>query len=259
MTPTAYDDINRLLTDLLGRMEAILGEKLTGLYLYGSLVWGDFDPDISDIDLLAVTDGDLDQAEFERLEKMHLDLLEQFKRWDNRLEIAYYAAQGLQTFKTARRQIAVISPGEPFNLKEAGYDWLINWYVVQEKGQKLYGPDFKTLIEPISKDEFVQWVKQQVEDWREYVTHTHDSRPYQAYTILTMCRALRAFETGEQVSKRAAARWAQARFPEKAGIIQKALEWRQDHRNRAIDHAATYPEAVGFVEFTAAFINRTSL
>ncbi len=259
MTPTAYGDINRLLADLLVRMQAILGEKLAGLYLYGSLVWGDFDPDISDIDLLTVTDGDLDREEFERLEKMHLALLEQYKQWDNRLEIAYYAAQGLQTFRTARRQIAVISPGEPFNLKDAGYDWLINWYVIQEKGRKLFGPDFKTLIEPVSKEEFVQWVKQQVEEWREYVTHTRYSRPYQAYTILTMCRALRAFETGEQVSKRAAALWAQARFPEKAGIIRQALEWRQDYRNQAIDHEATYGEAVKFVGFTADFMNKNAL
>lgn len=254
MTPTSYDDINRLLADLLARMQAILDRKLAGLYLYGSLVWGDFDPDISDIDLLAVTDGDIDRTEFGQLEKMHLELLEQYKQWDNRLEIAYYSTQGLQTFKTARSQIAVISPGEPFNLKDAGYDWLINWYVVQEKGRKLYGPDFKTLIEPISKEEFVLWVIQQVEDWCGYVVHTRDSRPYQAYTILTMCRALRAFETGEQVSKREAALWAQEHFPEKAGIIRKALEWRRDHRNRAIDHAATYPEAVNFVEFTSQYM-----
>lgn len=254
MEPAAYDDINRLLADLLDRMQQDLGRKLLGLYLYGSLVWGDFDQDISDIDLLAVTDGDLDPAEFERLDKMHLAFLQDYPRWDNRLEIAYYSVQGLQTFKTARSPIAVISPGEPFNLKEAGYDWLINWYVVQEKGRKLYGPDFKTLIEPISKQEFVAWVKQQVEEWREYVVHTHDSRPYQAYTILTMCRALRAVETGEQVSKKAAARWAQARFPEKAGVIQKALEWREDYRNRGIDQAATYPEAVSFVKFTSEVI-----
>lgn len=254
MRLTSYDDINKLLTDLLRRMQAILGKKLVGLYLFGSLVWGDFDPDISDIDLLAVTNGDIDRTEFDRLDKMHLELLEQYNRWDNRLEIAYYSAQGLQTFKTTRSQIAVISPGEPFNLKDAGYDWLINWYVVQERGQKLYGPDFKTFIEPITKEEFVRWVKRQVEDWREYVVHTRHSRPYQAYTILTMCRALRAFETGEQVSKKVAARWVQARFPEKAVIIQKALDWREDYRNRDVDHEATYPEAVNFVEFTADYM-----
>ena len=254
MNPTEYDDINRLLADLLNRMRQTLGHKLVGLYLYGSLVWGDFDSDISDIDLLALTEGDLDLEEFGRLDKMHRAFLQDYPRWDDRLEIAYYSVRGLQTFKTARSPIAVISPGEPFNLKDAGYDWQINWYVVQEKGRKLYGPDFKTLIVPVSQQEFVAWVKAQVEEWREYVVHTRASRPYQAYTILTMCRALRAVETGEQVSKKAAARWAQARFPEKAGIIQKALDWREDYRNQAVEPETTYPEAVNFVEFAADFI-----
>jgi predicted nucleotidyltransferase len=258
VNPTAYNDINRLLADLLGRMRQSLDAKLAGLYLYGSLVWGDFDPGISDIDLLALTDGDLNREEFERLDRMHRAFLQDYPRWDDRLEIAYYSVKSLQTFKTARSPIAVISPGEPFNLKDAGYDWLINWYMVQEKGRKLYGPDFKTLIEPISQAEFVAWVRVQVEEWRDYVVHTRDSRPYQGYTILTMCRALRAVETGEQVSKKAAARWAQARFPEKAGIIQKALDWREDYHNqaKASDPAATYPEAVNFVEFTADFIKK---
>ena len=55
--PTAYADINELLEILLTSMQKILGEKLVGLYLYGSLVIGDFDPAISDIDLFALRLG----------------------------------------------------------------------------------------------------------------------------------------------------------------------------------------------------------
>src|SRR5690348_4129469 len=132
MKVTAYEDINGLLDDLLGRLKGALGEKLVGLYLYGSLVWGDFDYDISDIDLLAVTTAPLDEAEFTRLERLHNDFVAEYSRWNDRLEIAYLPLKGLQTFRTEASPIAVISPGEPFNLKEAGYDWLINWYVVQE-------------------------------------------------------------------------------------------------------------------------------
>lgn len=251
MEVTAYEDINRLLDDLLGRVKEALGEKLVGLYLYGSLVWGDFDYDISDIDLLAVTALPLDEAEFSRLERLHNDFVAEYSRWTDRLEIAYLSLKGLQAFRTERSPIAVISPGEPFNLKEAGYDWLINWYVVQERGVTLDGPQFKTLVEPISKEEFIQAVQDQVEDWRDYVVHTRHSRPYQAYTILTMCRALYAYRTGQQVSKKQAARWAEKELPHWAGQIQNALRWREDYRNNAIDHEATYPAAVNFVNFVA--------
>ncbi|GAC1422991.1 MAG: hypothetical protein NVS4B1_20310 [Ktedonobacteraceae bacterium] len=50
--PTSYADINELLALLLSGMQSILSEKLVGVYLYGSLVTGDFDAETSDIDLL---------------------------------------------------------------------------------------------------------------------------------------------------------------------------------------------------------------
>lgn len=249
MNATTYSDINHLLDSLLASIRAALGSKLVGLYLYGSLVWGDFDYDISDIDLMAATAGDIDEKEFALLEAIHNDFARNNPVWDNRLEIAYISTQALRTFKTQSSSIAIISPGEPFHLKEAGRDWLINWYVVQEKGLTLYGPAPQTLIEPISKEEFLQAVKAQAAAWREYVIHTRSSRPYQGYAILTLCRALYAYENGEQVSKQQAALWAQQRLPGWAPLIRDALKWRQDYRNKPVDPAATYPQTVKFVEF----------
>ena len=55
MINTAYPEVNSLLEEISSEMQSVLGGQLTGLYLYGSLVWGDFDLEISDIDLLAVT------------------------------------------------------------------------------------------------------------------------------------------------------------------------------------------------------------
>ncbi len=77
--PTPYADINELLEILLSEMQKILGEKLVGLYLYGSLVIGDFDPTISDIDLVAALASDLDDKEFEAMQKMHVDFAYQHK------------------------------------------------------------------------------------------------------------------------------------------------------------------------------------
>jgi predicted nucleotidyltransferase len=55
MQVTSYTDINALLDSLLMHMQNILRQKLVGLYLYGSLVSGDFDYESSDIDVLAVS------------------------------------------------------------------------------------------------------------------------------------------------------------------------------------------------------------
>lgn len=79
MQATSYHDINILLDTLLSRMQAILGEKLVGLYLDGSLVIGDFDPYISDIDLVAALSSDIDDREFEELQNMHTDFASEHK------------------------------------------------------------------------------------------------------------------------------------------------------------------------------------
>lgn len=254
MPVTAYTDINNLLDSLQTQMQAILGENLIGLYLFGSLVWGDFDYEISDIDLLGATATAINEKEFVQLDKMQAALASDFPAWEGRLEIAYISTKALQTFKTQTSPIAIISPGEPFHVKDAGNDWLINWYIVQEKGLTLYGPAPTTIIAHISKEEFIQWVRVQAEAWRGYIIHARHSRPFQAYAMLTMCRALYAVKTGEQVSKKQAAIWTQQHFPEWSAQIENALKWREDHRNKQIDHAATYPETVKFVTYVIDYI-----
>jgi predicted nucleotidyltransferase len=158
MQATLYPDINILLDILLSRIQSILGKKLVGLYLYGSLVMGDFDHESSDIDLLAVISSDIDDEEFSRLDKMQTDFINKYKEWDDRIEIAYLSENALKTFKTQRSQIAIISPGEPFHVKDAGIDWLMNWYIVREKGVTLFGPPATSIIPSISKEEFIHAV-----------------------------------------------------------------------------------------------------
>ncbi len=250
MQPTNYAHVNDFLVDLLARMQSVLGEKLVGLYLYGSLVTSDYDDTVSDIDLLAVVAADVDMATFEALNTMQNGLLAQYPQWQDRLEIAYLSALALKTFKTQNSPIAVISPGEPFNIKEAGIDWLINWYVVREKGVTLFGPPPAVVIESIASTEYVAAVKAHMMAWREWINADWiGSRPSQAYAILTVCRGLYTIQYGEQPSKIRAAAWAEKELPQWASLIQNAVLWRQAWRENEVDHAATLPETRRFVHF----------
>jgi predicted nucleotidyltransferase len=47
--------VNSLLLTMLTQLQAALGQRLTGFYLYGSLSLGDFDPPSSDIDFIIAT------------------------------------------------------------------------------------------------------------------------------------------------------------------------------------------------------------
>jgi hypothetical protein len=72
-----------------------------------------------------------------------------------------------------------------------------------------------------------------------------------------MCRALYTCKHGVQVSKRKAAAWAAQQLPQWAGLIESALLWRAAWRDDTVDHAATFPETLRFVQFMTARIAAT--
>lgn len=249
MPITPYRDIDELLATVLTRVRQIFGQRLVGVYLYGSLVTGDFDRDSSDIDLLAVTISALDDREFERLDRMHAEIVSAYPNWQDRIEIGYVAADVLQMHASRTGTLALISPGEPFHRTEAGADWLINWWGARQNGVALYGPAPAAVIPPISDAAFLQAVRDQAREWRTYIEHGRHSRPYQGYAILTLCRALYACTNREQVSKRQAATWAAVQFPQWSALIQAALLWRASWREHVADHEATFAQTERFVHF----------
>lgn len=249
MQPTAHPHVNHLLSHLLAQMQTILSDRLVGLYLYGSLVTDDYD-EHSDVDLLAALAGDMNEVEFDGLNTMQDDLVLQDTQWQSRIEIAYLSRDALQTFKTQRSKLAIISPGEPFHIIEAGSDWLVNWYVVREQGVTLFGPPPETLIAPISQAEFIQTVKTHVAAWRDWINEMRDL-PGQSYAILTLCRGLYTIKHGAQVSKRQAALWAGEALPQWSPLIKNAVLWRQGTRAVDDDPAAMMADTRRFVHFVA--------
>lgn len=248
MLPPLEPPRQELFDELSTQIQETLGDKLVGLYLYGSLVTGDFTPDVSDIDLMAAITDDIDEMTFQALNAMQDRFIAAHPVWQDRLEIAYVSLAALKTFKSHSSKIVIISPGEPFHIKDAGNDWLINWHMVREQGLTLIGPPPQDIIAPITQEEFIHSVKTQVQEWREWI-YTSDHRPWQAYAILTICRALYACRFGTQVSKLQAARWAKNELPEWDDLIANAILWRQNWRDNQVDHAATLDETHRFVHF----------
>lgn len=244
-----YPDISVLLDNILSGIQKVLGERLVGLYLYGSLVAGDFDYEISDVDLLAATETLIDENEFAALERMHDEIVSENPFWRDRIEIQYASLEALKTFKTEKSTIANISPGEPFHFLEAGRDWLLNWYFVRENGITLFGAESLAIIAPISRQEFLEAVREQAEERAANVDKARGSRPYQAYLIMTVCRAFYAIERGEQVSKRRAGAFVGEKFPKYSDLIEDAFRWRAGHRDKNVNHEATFSAAREFILF----------
>ncbi|MDQ1317861.1 MAG: hypothetical protein QG588_1516, partial [Candidatus Poribacteria bacterium] len=67
--------------------------------------------------------------------------------------------------------------------------------------------------------------------------------------IMTMCRALYTFKTGDFVSKKQAMLWAKNELPDWSLLIDNALIWRKDWRNEQTNHNIILDETLCFVRF----------
>ncbi len=248
--PTPHADVNALLDLLLSRIRAALGARLVGLYLYGSLAAGDFERASSDVDFLAAIDGTLTDDDLARLALMHADIAATGGPWGTRLEGAYMPLAALRRDDPANTRHPFLSEDTPFGVHALGRDWVINRHVLRERGIVLYGPPPATLIDPISREQLLAAVRQLLRT--EWSQHTDGpvwmrSRRYQAFVILTMCRALYVLARGDFVSKPVAAQWAEeALAPEWTPLIRRALAWRHDDTA----DADALPETLRLLRFT---------
>lgn len=248
MTVTPYSDVNALLENLQSRIRAILGEKVVGVYLSGSLVTGDFNHDVSDVDLIVATSTDLDDQECTSLAAMHEDVARTHEQWRSRIDASYVPIATLRAPGHGQRY-PVKYPSEPFHWEDAGSDLLMTRYILREKGVALFGPPPWTLLDPVSRDDLVRAVQQACREWRGYIKDTR-SRNGQAFAILSMCRALYTVIQGDFVSKKQAALWAETSKPEWAPVIRQALTWWQNPdlwRNGRIEYNETVASTRQFV------------
>lgn len=236
-----------ILDQLTAGLRAKLGGDLVGIYLYGSLVTGDFDISTSDIDLVVVLREPLDKARFEALHQLHQTVIRGWPDWQDQLELAYISRRGLRRFRSEVSTIGIISPGEPFHLIQAGSDWLISWYALREDGAALLGPRIETLVDPISADDYLRAVKEHIERYRDMDTGVADAAML-SYTTLTVARGLFTLCHRQPASKIKAAAWARENFPHWSPLIQLALSWRVDPRRCPLALDEIRPCVAAFVD-----------
>jgi predicted nucleotidyltransferase len=218
--PTPFPDVNEILQELVQSIQSILGCRLIGMYLEGSLANGDFDLDRSDIDFVVVTDQDVSEDTYLALQAMHTRINQIGSGWAIQLEGSYISRHALRRFDPQHAQYPNIERGYGECLKMAYHDepWIIHRYILRERGIMITGPDPKTLIDPVSPHDLRRamlpllhgWVSQMLHDPDEIIRRGYPS----SYIVLTLCRILYTLQLGDVVSKPKAARWVQATVSE---------------------------------------------
>ncbi|MFF5172787.1 aminoglycoside adenylyltransferase domain-containing protein [Micromonospora sp. NPDC000089] len=217
-----------VLADLARAWGPALGDRLLGLYVHGSLTAGDFAVDRSDLDLLAVLDGDPDDDLLDVLAGLHADLDRRHPRWAGRIEVEYVSLGAVRDAAAGRtgheHVIARVSPGELLHLLPATRHRVVTWSTVHDQGRGLLGPPAGALLPAIDADLVRSALLDHVRDWPEWATGM-ESAGGQSYAVLTLCRALQRLRYGRQLSKRQAADATIDTDPRWAELVGWARDW----------------------------------
>lgn len=253
---TPYQDINNILVEYVNSAKNILGGNLVGIYLSGSLAYGDFVPARSDIDLQAVIKEPLTKEELGLIERLHKSLIKSSPLWASRIECSYVPMEIIKEVlppKTPRpwRGFDVLYPAA-----QAGNEWIINHYFLCKYGIALEGPDFKELIPPVdmaevkkasARDLFKEW-KLKVND-QEWLGNGH----YQSYLVLNLCRILSTVVGDKPGSKKVAAEWTKRKYPQWKDLIEKAEKWEYGEEFYQAD------ETIEFINFAVQKVDETGI
>ncbi len=189
-----------------------LGRNLSGVYVHGSLATRAFNPRTSDIDVVVATRSLTDAVTNDQLRELHLVMLGWGgERWPERLEAVFVPAKALTTREVPPVAVLELHPDEGFKVERLGPEFVIQRHLLRTDGITLFGRDVRKVARQVSAGELREaqigvlretWLPQ-----LEFPGRLLD-RGYQAYAVLTMCRALCLLAIGRTVTKPEAAAWA---------------------------------------------------
>jgi predicted nucleotidyltransferase len=254
VNPTPYPDVNEVLNLLLSNAKEILGDQFVGMYLYGSLSSGDFNPETSDIDFLFVTDGSLSEETIAKLEVMHDRTWATSLKRAGKLEGAYVPKGLIHRHNPSGAPCPIINEGR-FYIEKLGSDWIIQRHVVREYGVVIEGPGPKTLIDFVTPDDIRGAVMGTLREWwfpmLDDPTWLRDGESGdRAFAIITMCRVLHALEHRTIVSKPKAIQWVHT----KLGDPWKRLIGRAVAVSNHEEQDILLDETLSFIRFVKGYI-----
>lgn len=245
-----YPEVREVIDELARDIPNALGENLIALYLTGSLTYGDFDLDSSDIDYLAIMEREISDGERTELTRSHAEIGERHPTWRPRIE-GSYVTRSMLSFMTPPPQGRPYFNQGAFWDPDPGYgnEWLINLYAIQESGVLLVGSPPDALIPHVNIDDVRTASHRDLFDERipelddpDFLPNSH----HEAYVTLTLCRILHRHYNDGIASKRVAATWVQKHYGEPwQSLVARAASWRHG------DELNSRDQVIAFTRFVA--------
>ncbi len=225
-----------------------------GIYIHGSIALGYFEAQISDIDVIVLTQREWSLFGLQRLKELHTHLIKAYPL-AQRLEIFYVPLRYLGSVHPSKQQGNSYPAMQNGTFSSATYGGLnaVTWWLIKHKGIRLLGPKSGTL--PLE----VSWAS--VQEAMDYNLNSYwakkAKRPWLflhnfwvEFAVTTLCRILTTLEEGEIIAKSPAlTHWRELLPVRWQPLIDEA--WRIRHTP---EKPSLYPSRLKRMSETRAFI-----
>ncbi len=223
--PTPYQELNKVLKELVSSIQPILGRDFIGAYLQGSFAVGDFDLH-SDVDFIVVINEALSEAHVHALNQLHSRIYDLDIEWAKHLEGSYFPKDILRHYSQAGTPIWYLDHGSRTLIQSAHCNMVLVRWVLRENGVTLAGPPSASLIDPIPVARLREEILATIFEEGGRILQSpgqYNNRFYQALIVLNFCRMLHDLQRGFPGSKAAGAQWAKTYLaPDWNGLIDRA-------------------------------------
>lgn len=255
MEPIVPKVIQPLLTAYLHGLEP-LQSHFYGIYITDSIALGAFEEQASDIDVIALTQGEWSTSELKQLKTLHTHLLKA-DPLGKRLEVCYIPLRYLGTMRTGKPgdvvdPFPVMHDGVFVPASSGGLN-AVTWWIIQHHGFCLLGPQRSELPLEVTWQDVLATMRFNLDVYfarqarRSYI---YWSDVAVEFGVTTLCRILTTIEDGEMLAKSASLQRLHERLPPRWRPLL-AEAWRLRHRLR---QPSLYPQRFTRMCETLAFI-----
>ncbi len=209
-------------------LHRVLSQQIIGLYLHGSLAMGCFNPHSSDIDLLAVTDGELTLSAKRNLAMQLLAISQQPHPVEisflNRIQLTPWRHPSPFTFHYSEdwraRLTCVLSGTTPWlGQGETDIDLSAHIFMLHRRGIVLFGPPIAHIFPVIPTAHYQAAIVDDVTDAASWIAE----KP--VYGVLNLCRVLCYTKEHTVTSKQEGGIWGSQHLPvEWRPLVTRALQ-----------------------------------
>ena len=240
-----------LLQRVCNEYARILGQKLTGIYLHGSMAFGCFTWATGDIDFLVVVEEPLNQSEKEALIRVLLTLAPDAPPKGFEMSVVLRAVCNPFRYPTpfelhfsnahqSRAEADVSAYCRDMHGDDP--DLAAHCTVLRHRGEALLGAPIAQVFGEVPRSCYVDSILGDVRSAPE------DIRENPVYVVLNLCRVLAYLQEGAVLSKRQGGEWGLTHLPEETHPLLRAA--------LAAYGGAAFPEGMALEAFATDMLGR---